>query len=120
MKEEPDSVVVPTRAIQTGQDSQYVYLVKEDKSVERRTVKVERALDGDSVVSAGLKGGETVVTDGQLRLTDGSKVVIKSAPAKSAKSGGEATASKSAATEDAEEDEPDAKTPATKSEGGRS
>ena len=111
LRDEPDSVVIPTRAIQTGQDNQYVFVVKEGPSVEMRPVTIERTLDGDSVISKGLDGRETVVTDGQIRLVDGSKIVIKAAPA-------------AKASEEDEGDEPDTKAPvkkasAGKSEGGR-
>jgi len=74
------AVLVPTKAIQTGQQGQYVYVVKSDKSVEQRKVQIARTLGQDAIVSAGLQPGETVVTDGQLRLTPNSKVDIKRSP----------------------------------------
>ena len=75
---DPHAVVVPTAAVQTGQDGQYVFVVKEDKTVELRTVTVARAVEAESVVKTGLKAGETVVTDGHLRLTPGSRISVKS------------------------------------------
>jgi multidrug efflux system membrane fusion protein len=69
-----DAVVVPTQAVQTGQQGQYVYVVRPDQTVEPRTVQVSRTVGGDTVIAAGLTPGETVVTDGQLRLAPGVKV----------------------------------------------
>jgi multidrug efflux system membrane fusion protein len=71
-------VAVPSQAVQTGQSGQYVYVVKEDKTVELRPVKVNRIFGADSLIDEGLKPGESVVTDGQLRLVPGSRVEIKS------------------------------------------
>ncbi len=75
-----DAIVVPTQAVQSGQDGQYVFVVKADQSVESRTVEVARTLGEESVITKGLKPGETVVTDGQLRLVPGAKVSVKSTP----------------------------------------
>ncbi len=74
---EPQAVVVPTMAVQTGQDSQYVYVVKADQTVELRPVSVSRTSDNESIIKEGLKPGETVVTDGQLRLVAGSRISVK-------------------------------------------
>ncbi len=73
----PNAVVVPTQAIQTGQSGQFVFVVKPDRSVESRPVVTGEVLDGETVVSKGLNPGETVVTDGQLQLVPGSRVLIK-------------------------------------------
>lgn len=73
---ESGAVVVPTQAVQTGQSGQYVYVVKNDMTVESRPVKVSRT-HGMLAVVAGVEPGERVVTDGQLRLAPGSKVEIK-------------------------------------------
>lgn len=70
-------VVVPSQAVQTGQSGQYVYVVKDDLTAELRTVEVRRAYGEESIIAAGLKPGERVVTDGQLRLTPGARVEIK-------------------------------------------
>jgi len=70
-----DAVVVPTSAIQAGQQGSYVFVVKEDQTAEMRPVVVDRTLGDESVVARGLEGGETVVTDGQLRVIPGAKVV---------------------------------------------
>lgn len=69
-----DAVVVPASAVQVGQQGQYVFVVKADKSVEMRVVSVERADANEAVVREGLGGDETLVTDGQLRLIPGSTV----------------------------------------------
>jgi multidrug efflux system membrane fusion protein len=71
---QPDSVVVPSQAVQTGQQGQYVFVVKPDQSVESRPVVVARNVGEKTIVASGLQSGETVVTDGQLRLRSGSKV----------------------------------------------
>jgi multidrug efflux system membrane fusion protein len=72
-----DAVVVPTNAIQTGQQGQYVFVVKSDQTVESRPVAVDRTLDHETIIGKGLHPGETVVTDGQLQLVPGTKVEIK-------------------------------------------
>ncbi len=71
------AVVVPTAGVQAGQQGQYAYVVKGDRSVEYRPVVVERTAGLETVIKNGLKPGETVVTDGQLRIVAGSKVSIK-------------------------------------------
>jgi multidrug efflux system membrane fusion protein len=69
-----DVIVVPSPAVQNGQAGTQVFVVKPDQTVELRSVKVDR-VDGDiTVIASGLKAGETVVTDGQLRLASGTKV----------------------------------------------
>jgi len=73
----PNAIVVPSQAIQTGQEGPYVFVVKPDLTVESRPVAVDRSLDGLTVVAKGLRPGETVVTTGQLRLVAGGKVEIK-------------------------------------------
>jgi len=75
---QPDAIVVPSQAIQTGQSGQYVFVIKQDLTAESRPVVVSRTLDGETVVEKGLTSGEKVVTDGQLRLVPGDKVEIKS------------------------------------------
>ncbi|MDD2732311.1 MAG: efflux RND transporter periplasmic adaptor subunit [Desulfuromonadaceae bacterium] len=72
-----NSVVVPTNAIQTGQQGQFVYVVKADNSVEMRQVTASMAVGEETVVDKGLAAGETVVVDGQLRLTPGAIVESK-------------------------------------------
>jgi multidrug efflux system membrane fusion protein len=74
-----NAIVVPSQAVQTGQNGQFVYVVKPDLTAEERPVTVGITYQGETVVQSGLKAGETVVTDGQLRLTPDAKVDIKSA-----------------------------------------
>jgi membrane fusion protein, multidrug efflux system len=73
----PNAVVVPNQAVQTGQDGTYIYVVKEDQTVEVRPVTVGPRVDLDMVIDKGLEAGETVVTEGQLRLQPGSKVQFR-------------------------------------------
>jgi multidrug efflux system membrane fusion protein len=77
LTKDPSAVVVPTAAVQVGQQGQYTYVVKADKSVEYRPVVVERTAGLETVVKSGLKPAETVVTDGYLRIVQGSHVSIK-------------------------------------------
>ena len=76
--EETGRIVAPAPAVQTSQQGQYVFVVKDDQTVELRPVKVDRMDEAEAVIEKGLTGGETVVTDGQLRLVPGAKVEIKS------------------------------------------
>jgi multidrug efflux system membrane fusion protein len=73
----PNAVVVPNEAVQTGQDGNYVYLVGEDRTVSVRPIKTGPRIDQDMVIEEGLKGGETIVTQGQLRLQPGSRIQVK-------------------------------------------
>lgn len=77
---QPDAIVVPSQAIQTGQTGQYVFVVKSDLTVEFRPVVLSRTINNESVIEKGLNPDEKVVTDGQLRLVPGSKVDINSGP----------------------------------------
>lgn len=71
------ATVVPNQAVQTGQNGAFVYVVKQDQTVESRPVTTGARVDQDMVVDQGLQPGETVVTEGQLRLAPGSKVVVQ-------------------------------------------
>ncbi len=66
-----NALVVPTNAIQTSQQGQFVYVVKGDNSVEMRPVTAAMAVGEETVIDKGLAAGDTVVVDGQLRLTPG-------------------------------------------------
>ncbi len=68
------ATVVPSQAVQTGQDGQYVFVVKPDSTVEQRTIVPGQRVADDIVVQKGLQPGETVVTEGQLRLEAGARV----------------------------------------------
>ena len=73
----PHATVVPNQAVQTGQDGQFVYVVKQDRTVEMRPVVTSTRVDQELVIDRGLEPGETVVTEGQLRLTPGSHVQVQ-------------------------------------------
>ena len=71
------AIVVPSQAIQAGQQGPFVFVVKPDLRVESRKVAPGRRLERETIVTSGLVAGERVVTDGQLRLVPGAKVEIK-------------------------------------------
>ncbi|MDO9289905.1 MAG: efflux transporter periplasmic adaptor subunit, partial [Thermodesulfovibrionales bacterium] len=71
-----DAVVVPSQAVQTGQQCQYVFVVKDD-TAELRTVTAGITYEDITVIEKGLEPGEIVVTDGQMRLMPGAKVEIR-------------------------------------------
>lgn len=73
------AIVVPTTAVQNGQQGQYVYVVGSDRTVTMQPVSVTRTVDNDAVIASGVKAGDEVVTDGQLRLTPGAHVSQKGA-----------------------------------------
>ncbi|AAR34984.1 efflux RND transporter periplasmic adaptor subunit [Geobacter sulfurreducens] len=72
-----DAVVVPSQALQTGQSGPYLFVVKADTSVEVRPVTPGITHEGLTVIEQGVAPGETVVTDGQMRLTPNAKVTEK-------------------------------------------
>ena len=76
---QPDAVVIPSQAIQTGQQGQYVYVMRSDSTVESRPVTVGLRLDGKTVIEKGVSPGDKVVTDGHLRLVPGTRVQVKNA-----------------------------------------
>ena len=78
---EPNSLVIPSQAVQTGQSGQFVYVVKSDRTVEAKPVTVKRTMNDETVVE-GIQPGETVVTDGQMRLVPGARVEIKNSAQK--------------------------------------
>jgi multidrug efflux system membrane fusion protein len=71
------AIVVPSQAIQAGQQGSFVFVVKPDQTVESRQVTVGTRLGPETIIEQGLRPGERVVTDGQLRLVPGTKVEIK-------------------------------------------
>jgi len=71
------ATVVPSQAVQTGQNGDFVFVVKPDETVETRPITTGITADGKTVIVAGVTPGETVVTDGQLRLVPGAKVSVK-------------------------------------------
>ncbi len=72
-----NAALVPNQAVQTGQEGAYVYVVKQDNTVESRRVVTSVRVDQDLVVDQGLTPGETVVLEGQLRLAPGMKVTVR-------------------------------------------
>jgi multidrug efflux system membrane fusion protein len=72
------AIVVPTAAIQAGQQGDFAYVVKPNQTVDLRSVTIDRTAGAESVVKDGLAPGETVITDGQLRLVAGSHIKVKS------------------------------------------
>jgi multidrug efflux system membrane fusion protein len=86
LRTEEDAVVLPPDAIQTGREGAFVYVVTAENTVQYRVVTVDRIVAGAAVISKGVAAGETVVTDGQLNLVDGSKVQVAGAEPRSGKS----------------------------------
>jgi multidrug efflux system membrane fusion protein len=78
LKSQANSIVVPTAALQTSQQGTYVYVVNQDMTAQPQAVKVSWTVGDETVIASGLQPGQRVVTDGQLRLTPGTKVEIKS------------------------------------------
>jgi membrane fusion protein, multidrug efflux system len=79
LSELTNAVVVPNQAVQTGQNGEFIYVVKSNQTVEERPVTIGIAYGDVTEIKSGLQAGETVVTDGQLRLAPGTSVNIKSA-----------------------------------------
>ncbi len=77
LAEQRDAIVVPSQAVQNGQEGQYVFVVKADDTAEARPVVVGRRLEAETIILKGVVPGERVVTDGQLGLVSGAKVEIK-------------------------------------------
>lgn len=71
------ATIVPSQAVQSGQTGEFIFVVKPDQTVEARPVVTGVAYGGLAVVDSGLKSGETIVTDGQIRLKPGTKVSFK-------------------------------------------
>jgi len=74
---DPEAIVVPSAAVQAGQQGQYVFVVNPEQKVDLRPITVKRATATETVIESGLKPGEVVVTDGHLRLVPGSRITIK-------------------------------------------
>lgn len=88
-----DALVVPSRALQTGQQGQFVFVAKPDNTVESRPVKTGLSVGGMIVVETGLAEGEVVVLDGQLRLTNGAPIKILPDKSSSQPAGGAVSSS---------------------------
>lgn len=74
-----NALLVPTQAVQTGQDGDYVFVVKANMTVESRPVVAGVRVDANQVIEKGLSVGETVVTEGHVRLVSGTRVRIRNA-----------------------------------------
>ncbi len=84
---EKNATVVPVQAVQNGQQGPYVFIVKPDKSVENRIVDLGPSDKEVVVIHKGVEAGETVVTDGQVRIVPGSRVEWKAPQAPSVPQG---------------------------------
>jgi len=73
------ATVVPSAAVANSQSGPYLFVVKPDTTVEARPIQVQRTYRDWSIIASGVNPGETVVTDGQLRLSPGAKAVIRPA-----------------------------------------
>jgi membrane fusion protein, multidrug efflux system len=72
-----NALLVPSGAIQIGQNGPYVFVIRPDSTVELRLVRIDRTVKGKTVIAGGLASGERVVTDGQLRLSNGTRVAAQ-------------------------------------------
>jgi multidrug efflux system membrane fusion protein len=81
---EANAVVAPNAAIQVGQNGPYVFVIKDDSTVELRLVRTSRAVGNRTVIAEGLSAGERLVVDGQLRLANGSRVNVQRSEAPAA------------------------------------
>lgn len=75
---EPEALVVPSAAVETGPDGSYLFVVDADDTAHTRAVVLERTVGDEAVVQGKLEAGERVITDGQLRLVSGAKVEVRS------------------------------------------
>jgi multidrug efflux system membrane fusion protein len=93
LRVDPEALVVPSEAVQTGQQGFYVYVIKPDMTAELRTVSITPAGNNQTVITKGVAKGEKVVTTGQLRLKNGTKVRISNTDGKGPAPGAENVAS---------------------------
>jgi multidrug efflux system membrane fusion protein len=73
-----NALVIPTKAVQTGQQGDYVYVVTAENTAEPRPIKTSGAYQNLTVISDGLRPGERVIVDGQLRVAPNAKVAVQS------------------------------------------
>jgi len=78
-----DAVVVPQSAVQNGPQGPYVFVITANQTAELRAVTIARTTDSETLLASGASEGETVVTDGQLRLVPGARISIKPDPGRS-------------------------------------
>jgi membrane fusion protein, multidrug efflux system len=74
-----NATVIPSQAVQTGQDGQFAFVVTPDSTVDQRPITVGQRMGDDVVIDKGLAPGETIVTEGQLRLEQGTRVQLQTA-----------------------------------------
>jgi membrane fusion protein, multidrug efflux system len=72
-----NAIAAPSAGVQIGQNGPYVFLIKDDSTVELRLVRVDRAVGNKTVVAEGLAAGDRIVVDGQLRLSNGTRVNVQ-------------------------------------------
>ena len=78
--EQPDAIVIPSQAVQTGPEGQYVYVIGKDMVADVRKIQVQRTEGERAIIASGLSKGEQIVTRGQLRLGPKTRVqIIRSA-----------------------------------------
>lgn len=77
LREQPDVLVVPSQAIQTGPQGSYVFVVKSDMTAELHNVVLGGGDEKEIIVAEGLSAGDEVVTEGQLRIVPGAKVFLR-------------------------------------------
>jgi multidrug efflux system membrane fusion protein len=87
---EPNALVVPSQAVQVGQQGQFVFVVEKDMTAKSLPVTVVRQVGNDTVIQGDLTAGQQVITDGQLRVRPGAKVAIQASAATSQPSSPEA------------------------------
>ncbi|HEX7533815.1 MAG TPA: efflux RND transporter periplasmic adaptor subunit [Syntrophales bacterium] len=80
LRKEPNAIMIPSQAIQTGQSGQYIFVIKPDLTAEMRPVTIGASIGGETAIVKGLQAGERVVTDGQSRIIPGAQVTIKETP----------------------------------------
>jgi membrane fusion protein, multidrug efflux system len=95
----PNAITVPAEVVQRGPNELYVFVIKPDSTVERRTVKLGPVRDGIAVIDAGLSTAERVVVDGQFRLKPGAKVAVSPLPKTPQSSGGAKIANQASGAE---------------------
>jgi multidrug efflux system membrane fusion protein len=82
-----DAIVIPSEAVQVGQEGQHVFVVKPDKTVEMRPVTVGQTNEGEAIIASGLAAGEKIVREGQFLLGPGSRIEIKDPSTTATKAG---------------------------------
>lgn len=81
LRTEPQAIVVPNDAVQAGQNGPYLYVAGKNGTAELRQVNVARSIHGETVLAGGVQPGEVVVTNGQLRISNGTRLAPKAAAA---------------------------------------